>query len=323
MRPRIVLTRRLPHPVEERALATFDADLNRDDASYDTATLLARAANADALLVSPTERLDKDVIAKLPDRVRIIATYSVGYDHIDVAAAARRGITVTHTPDVLTESTADIAMLCLLGAARHAQDAERVLREGRWSRWSPTEFLGVELCGKTLGLYGMGRIGRAVARRARGFEMRIVYRDRERVPSELEEGAIFYPEEDAFLAQCDALSLHAPLTPETHHYLDARRIAKLKRGVVVVNTARGPLIDDAAMIEALRSGQVGAAGLDVYANEPKLAPGYLELPNVFLLPHIGSATVDARVGMGMRALDNLERFFAGGVPPHRVPPPSA
>jgi lactate dehydrogenase-like 2-hydroxyacid dehydrogenase len=311
---RIVVTRKLPPAVEARLERDYDALLNADDRTIAPAELLALAAGADALLVAPTERIDASVIERLPATVRIIASYSVGFDHIDAAAARRRGIVVTNTPDVLTEATADIAMLCLLGAARRVHEADQLLRSGRWRRWTPTELLGAELAGKRLGIFGMGRIGQALACRARGFGLELFYRDQRRLPPEHEHGASFVASEDEFLARSDFLSLHAPATPETHHFLNAQRIARLPAGAVVVNTARGTLVDDEALIAALRAQRIAAAGLDVYENEPRLDPRYLELPNVFLLPHLGSATVETRDAMGFRALDNLDAFFAGRTP---------
>jgi lactate dehydrogenase-like 2-hydroxyacid dehydrogenase len=317
-RPRVVVTRKLPAAVEARLARDYDAVLNADDRVIGADDLVSLARNADALLVAPTERIDASAIARLPASIRIIACYSVGFDHVDAAAAAGRAIAVTNTPDVLTEATADIAMLCLLGAARRAHEGDALIRSGQWGRWTPTELLGAELTGKRLGIFGMGRIGQAVARRARGFGLELVYCDQWKLAAKLVYGARFVPAVDEFLAQSDFLSLHAPATKETHHFLDAARIERLPDGAIVVNTARGTLVDDEALIAALRRRRVAAAGLDVFENEPKLHPGYLELPNVFLLPHLGSATVETRDAMGFRALDNLDAFFAGRTPPDQV-----
>jgi lactate dehydrogenase-like 2-hydroxyacid dehydrogenase len=313
-RARIVVTRKLPPAVETRLVRDYDAVLNADDRVIAVDELLHLAAGADGLLVAPTEHLDASAIARFPASVRIIASYSVGFDHIDALAARQRGIVVTNTPDVLTHATADIAMLCLLGAARRAHEADRMLRAGRWGRWTPTELLGAELAGKRLGIFGMGRIGQAVARRARGFDLEVLYHDQHRLPAEHEHGASFVAPVDELLARSNFLSLHAPATAETHHFLNAERIGRLPPGAVVVNTARGTLVDDEALIAALRTRRIAAAGLDVFENEPRLHPGYLELPNVFLLPHLGSATVETRDAMGFRALDNLDAFFAGKAP---------
>ena len=314
----VVLTRRLPPEVEARAARDYTVRDNPDDRPLDPPALLARAAGADGLLVCPADRLPAGLIAALPGSVRVIATFSVGTDHIDLAAAAARGITVTNTPDVLTEATAEIALLLMLAAARRGGEGERLVRAGAWSGWAPTQLLGLQLTGRRLGILGMGRIGQAVARRARAFGMAIHYSNRRRLPPELELGATFHADPEALPAQSDFLSLHCPATPETRHWLDAGCIARLPANAVVVNTARGNVVDDRALIAALREGRVFAAGLDVYENEPALCADYLDLPNVVLLPHLGSATIATRNAMGFRALDNLDSFFAGEQPPDRV-----
>jgi lactate dehydrogenase-like 2-hydroxyacid dehydrogenase len=243
--------------------------------------------------------------------VRAIATFSVGADHIDLAAARARGITVTNTPDVVTEATADIAMLCLLGAARRAFEAEALVRIGGWTGWTPTQLLGLDLNGAVLGIVGMGRIGRAVARRARGFGLQIHYHNRTRLAPDLEQGATFHDSLGSLLPHCRFLSLHCPGTPETRRMIDDRSLALLPRGAVLVNTARGALLDDEAVLAALSDRRLFAAGLDVYAGEPDLHPGYRSQRNCFLLPHLGSATVETRDAMGFRCLDNLDAIFAG------------
>ncbi len=225
---------------------------------------------------------------------------------------------MSNTPEVLTDATAEIALLLLLGAARRAYEGQEMLRSGGWTGWGPTQLMGRQLSGKRLGVVGMGRIGQAMARRARGFGVEIHYTDQRRLPPEKEEGAIFHPSVDALLPMSELLSLHAPSTPETRHLLDARRLALLPRGAIVVNTARGDLVDDEALIAALRSGQVGAAGLDVFQGEPALHPGYRSLPNTFLLPHMGSATIETREAMGFRALDNVDAVLSGRPAPDRV-----
>ncbi|HVP88575.1 MAG TPA: D-glycerate dehydrogenase [Casimicrobiaceae bacterium] len=317
-KPRVVATRKLPPAVEARLTRDYDAILNLDDRVIGADELVSLARGADALIVAPTERIDASLIARLPPSLRIIACYSVGFDNVDAAAAVKRGIAVTNTPDVLTEATADIAMLCLLGAARRAHEGDVLVRSGRWGRWTPTELLGAELNGKRLGIFGMGRIGQAMARRARGFGLKLLYCDQRKLPAKFAQGARFVADFDHFLAQCDILSLHAPATKETHHFLNTARIDRLPQGAIVVNTARGTLVDDDALIAALRTWRVAAAGLDVFENEPKLHRGYLELPNVFILPHLGSATVETRDAMGFRALDNLDAFFGGKTPRDRV-----
>lgn len=319
-KPVVFVTRKLPPEVEDRLRRDYRPVLNEDDAEYGPDDVIdgAARAKADAILTCSTEKYPADVIARLPDRVRILATFSVGYDHIDVAAARSRGLIVTNTPEVLTAATADITMLCILGAARRAQSAERVLREGRWGRWKPMGMLGVEVTGKRLGIFGMGRIGQAVAKRARGFDMEILYSNRNRLPADREQGATYYADPEEMLPHCDFISLNCPSSPETRHFLNDRRIALLPDGAVVVNTARGNVVDDEALIRALVSGKVAAAGLDVYEGEPDFDRRYLELDNAFLLPHIGSATVETRNAMGFRALDNLDAWFAGREPVDRV-----
>ncbi|MBP2314057.1 2-hydroxyacid dehydrogenase [Azospirillum soli] len=317
-RPVLVLTRHLPDAVEARAARDYDARLNPEDKALSGTDIAARAQGADGVLCSAGDRLDADAIKALPDSVRILATFSVGTDHIDLNAAKARGLVVTNTPDVLTDATADIALLLMLGAARRASEGERMIRAGAWTGWTPTQLLGTHLGGKRLGIIGMGRIGQAVARRARAFGMTIHYSNRKRLPAELEEGAVFHADPEAMLAVSDVLSLHFPATPETRHWLNAARIEKLPPGAVVVNTARGTVVDDEALIAALKTGRIAAAGLDVFENEPNLHPGYRGLENAFLLPHLGSATVETRNAMGFKALDNLDAFFAGAEPPDRV-----
>lgn len=317
-RPVVLATRKLPEAVETRLARDYAARLNPSDAVYDAEALLGHADGCDALLVSPTEALTKALIERLPERVRIIASFSVGYDHIDLKAAKARGIAVTNTPDVLTNATADIAMLLVLGAARRAGEGEALMRAGRWERWGPTHMLGTEVSGKRLGIVGFGRIGRAVARRARGFDMEIHYHDVVRAPREAESGAVFHRALETMLPLCDFLSLHCPSSEHTKGFLNAERIALLPDGAIVVNTARGDIVDDEALITALESGKLAAAGLDVYRGEPRIHPRYRTLVNTFLLPHLGSATRETRNAMGFRALDNLDAFFAGREPLDRV-----
>lgn len=310
MKPRLIVTRRLPESVEARIQGEFDAFLPAVDRPMPQDELLKLAQGADALLVTPTERIDKALIDALPASVKIIATFSVGYDHIDVPAAKAKGITVSHTPNVLTDATAEIALLLMLGAARRAHEGERMMRDNAWTGWTPTQLLGRQLTGKSLGILGMGRIGQAVAARARPFGLSIHYFNRSRLPAELEQGAVYHPDPESMLAHVDILSLNAPATPETHHFLNDRRIGLMKAGAIVVNTGRGALVDDEALIAALKTGRIAAAGLDVYENEPRVHPGYRDLPNCFLLPHLGSATFETRHAMGMMALDNIQAALA-------------
>lgn len=317
-KPVLLVTRRLPQPVEARASRDYEARLNPDDAPRTGEDIVRLAEGADAILCCPAERLDAATVARLPASVRAIATFSVGFDHIDLDAARARGIPVCHTPDVLSVATAECAMLLILAAARRAGEGERLVRSGNWTGWAPTQLLGTLVSGKRLGIFGMGRIGRELARMASGFGMEVHYRDQARLPPEVERGAIFHDADESFLAVCDVLSLHAPGGGGTRHWLNAGRIALLPRGAVVANAARGTLIDDAALIAALRSGQVAAAGLDVYNNEPRVDPGYFALENVVLLPHLGSATTDTRDAMGMLALDGIDAILAGRRPPNLV-----
>jgi lactate dehydrogenase-like 2-hydroxyacid dehydrogenase len=317
-KPILLVTRKLPEPVEARIAASYEARFNRDDVPLSPQELIARSAGADGILCTITDRLSTDVISALPASVRILATFSVGFEHIDLGAAKARGLMVTNTPGALTEATADITLLLLLGAARRAYEGESLVRSGNWRGWAPTQLLGTELHGKRIGIVGMGRIGQAVAKRAQGFGLEVHYTGRrERA---LPEGlaARFHPSDQTFLPLCDVLSLHLASTPETRRWLNAARIAQLPKGAIVVNSARGDLVEDDALIAALRSGHLSAAGLDVFAGEPALDPRYRDLPNTMLLPHLGSATIDTRCAMGFRALDNLDAFFADAVPPNRL-----
>ncbi|GBD43991.1 Glycerate dehydrogenase [bacterium HR40] len=317
-KPVVFVTRKLPEAVEARLLADYRPILNPDDRPYGPEELLEKAREADAILTCGTEKWPASLIERLPERVRIIATFSVGYEHIDIEACRRRGIVVTNTPEVLTEATADIALLCLLGAARRAYEAQRDLRAGRWTRWGATQYLGLGLQDRVLGIVGMGRIGRAVARRARGFGLRIHYHNRRRLPPELEAGATYHETLDAMLPHCQFLSVNCPGSPENVNLLDARRIALLPKGAVVVNTARGNIIEEKALLAAVKSGHLFAVGLDVYQNEPNVDPEWFGIDNAFLLPHIGSATIETRNAMGFCCLDNLDAFFAGKPVPNPV-----
>jgi len=310
--PKVFATRLMPEDVEARFRSEFDAQPNETDAPLDSAAIVARAQGCRAIICSPTEKMDAETIAALPKSVEILATFSVGCDHIDLKAAKARGLIVTNTPDVLTDATADTTILCLLGAARMAQESEATLRAGKWGRWAPRDMLGVHMSGKRLGIVGMGRIGQAVARRAKGFDMTIMYHNRRQLEGSDDQGATFYARAEDMLPLCDFLAL------TTKHWLNAERIALLPDRAVVANTARGPVVVDDALIDALKSGKVFAAGLDVFTGEPKLDPRYLDLPNAFLLPHVGSATVETRNDMGFRCLDNLAAHFAGQPLPSRV-----
>ena len=314
----VLFTRRLPDAVERRAARDYQLIANPDDRPLTADEIVSRSQEADAIVCCVADKMTAVVFSRLPPRVRIVASFGVGTEHLDLAAAKARGVVVTNTPEVLTDATAEVALLLLLGAARRAFEGQDTLRSGRWTGWTPTQLMGHQLSGKRLGVVGMGRIGQAMARRARGFGVEIHYTDQARLPPEKEEGAIFHPTIDELLPLSQLLSLHAPSTPETRHLLDARRLALLPRGAIVVNSARGDLVDDEALIAALRSGQVGAAGLDVFQGEPAVHPGYRTLENTFLLPHMGSATIETREAMGFRALDNVDAVLAGRAARDRV-----
>lgn len=316
--PIVLVTRKLPQAVEARLSRDYQPRLNAADQVYTSDELVELAQGADAIMPCHTEKLSASVIAGLPDSIRAITSFSVGFDHIDLEAARARGIIVTNTPEVLSDATAEIAMLLLLGAARRAHEGEQMIRTDNWSDWSATYKLGVQVTGKRLGILGMGRVGQIMARRARGFDMEVHYYNRKRLDADVEAGAIYHSSVEALLPHCDFLSIHCPATPETHHLLNAERISLLPESAVVVNTARGAVVDDDALIEALRSGRLFAAGLDVFNNEPNIDPRYRALENTFLLPHIGSASRETRDAMGFRALDNLDAIFAGREPRDRL-----
>ncbi|MCW9079501.1 MAG: D-glycerate dehydrogenase [Gammaproteobacteria bacterium] len=314
----VLVTRKLPQAVEARLARDYDARFNTEDRVYSSDELVELAADAEAIIPCHTEKLSAELIARLPKSVRAICSFSVGYDHIDLAAAKARGICVTNTPEVLSDATAEIAVLLMLGAARRVYEGERQIRTETWADWSATYQLGLQVTGKRLGILGMGRVGQIMARRARGFDMQIHYYNRHRLAPELEQGAVYHDSVEALLPHCDFLSIHCPATPETHHLLNAQRIALLPDEAVVVNTARGAVVDDEALIAALRTGKLFAAGLDVFNNEPSIDSRYKELENAFLLPHVGSATRETRDAMGFRALDNLDAIVSGLEPRDRL-----
>ena len=318
MKPVILVTRKLPEAVEQRLERDYDPRLNPDDRLYNKDKIIELAEGADAILPCHTEHMSADVIGRLPDSIRAIANFSVGFDHVDLEAARTRGIIVTNTPDVLSDATAELTILLMLGAARRASEGERLVRSGGWKDWSPSFMVGTQMTGKRLGIIGLGRVGQVTALRARGFGMEIHYHDLGRLPPEAETGAVFHQSVEDLLPQCDFLAIHCVANPETEGLLNAERLALLPGGAIVVNAARGAIVDDDALIEALKSGRLKAAGLDAYNNEPNIHPGYKELTNVFLMPHIGSATAETRDAMGFRALDNLDAIFAGGEPKDRV-----
>lgn len=317
-KPVVLVTRKLPDAVEARLARDYEARLNPTDALYESEHLIERARGADAILPCHTEKFTADVFKRLPDTVRIIANFSVGYDHVDTDAAKKAGVVVTNTPDVLSDATAEIVILLMLGAARRAGEGERLVRTAAWKDWSPAFMVGTQITGKTLGVVGLGRVGKVVARRARGFDMDVLYHNPTRKSEAEEEGATYCESLEALLPRCDVVSLNAPNLPSTRGMMNAERLALMKDGAILVNAARGTLVDDDALIAGLKAGKPAAAGLDVFNNEPDIDTRYKDLPNTFLLPHIGSATAQTREAMGFRALDNLDAFFAGEEPGDRV-----
>ena len=317
-KPVLLIPRKLAPAVLARAQATYDVILNEDDHVMTRDELVAACQNVDAVLPCHSEHFNAEVVAAMPARLKIIANHSVGVDHVDLGAAKARGIVVTNTPDVLSDATAEIAMLCMLGAARRGSEGDRMVREGRWNFWSPAFMVGRQVTGRRFGVLGMGRVGQITADRARGFGMEIHYHNRSRLSPDKEKGAIFHDTVESLLAVSDVLSLHCPSTPETTGLINARTLDLLPERAILVNTARGALVDEDALVAALKSGRLFAAGLDVFRDEPGGNPALADLDNVFMLPHIGSATFETRDAMGFRALDNLDAFFAGDAPVDRL-----
>lgn len=317
-KPILVVTTHFVEPVETRLSNEFEVRRKTDGMPFQVGELLAAAEGADALFITPFDRLDADFFQRVSASVKVISTYSVGVDHIDLQAAAQRHIAIGYTPTAVTDATADIAMLLLLGASRRAFEAQELLRTGEWTLPRSGALLGRQLTGKVLGILGMGRIGQAVAKRARAFGMRIHYSNPQQLLEEKAGDAVFHADPLELLGVSQFLSLHVPETEETHHFLNAQTIALLPPGAIVINTARGGLIVDNDLIAALKSGRVAAAGLDVYEGEPKLNPGYAGLRNTFLLPHMGTATVESRTQMAMVALDNIDAVLTGKPAPSLV-----
>ena len=305
---------------DKKVLARRDYEVivNEADTPGTAAEIIAISAKVDGMIPCHSEHFSADVVAQLDPRLKIVANHSVGVDHCDLAALKAAGIVVTNTPDVLSDATAEIAMLLMLGAARHAVAGDRIVRQGQWDSWSPSFMVGKQMTGARLGIIGMGRVGRAFAAKARGFDMEIHYHNRTRLAPDEEHGAVFHADVESLLEVADFLSLHCPATPDTTNLLNAERLALLPAGAVVVNTARGALIDEDALLAALKSGHVAAAGLDCFKVEPGGNPAFAAHENVFMLPHIGSATRATRDAMGFRALDNLDAFFAGKEPGDRL-----
>jgi gluconate 2-dehydrogenase len=316
-RLKLLVTRRVFPEVLEHLGSHFDIISNQDDEEWSAEELRRRAADRDALFVVASDRVDRALLDSVPS-LRIVSTGSVGHNHIDLETCAARGIVVGNTPDVLTEATADMAWTLLMAAARRVSESERWLREGHWKRWAFEQFLGADLHGSTLGIIGMGRIGSAVARRARGFDMTVLYNNRSRADNEAELGAS-YVERDELLTRADHVVLVLPYSPATHHTIGERELSLMKPNATLVNIARGGIVDDKALARALEEGRIGAAGLDVYENEPAVEPSLLAAPHVVLTPHIGSSTRSSRLGMAMLAADNLIAFAEGRPLPAQVP----
>lgn len=311
---RLWITRRLSDATLERAARDYEVVINHDDTPGTAAELIAASAEFDAIIPCHSEHFSADVVAQFSDRVKIVANHSVGVDHCDLPALKARGIAVTNTPDVLSDATAELAMLLMLGAARHAVAGDRIVRTGAWDSWSPAFMVGKQVTGARLGIIGMGRVGRAFAAKARGFDMEIHYYNRSELSADQAKGAIYHTTVESLLGVADFLSLHCPATPDTANLMNDARFSLLPRGAVVVNTARGALVDEAALLAALGTGQIAAAGLDCFQVEPGGNPAFASHDNIFMLPHIGSATRQTRDAMGFRALDNLDAFFAGQTP---------
>ena len=319
-KPLVVITRKLPDAIETRLMELFDVRLNVDDEAMSEAELTEAVKTADVLVPTITDTIDAKLIAAAGKKLKLIANYGTGVDHVDLAAAREKGITVTNTPDVLTEDTADMTMALILAVPRRLVEGERIVRSGDWSGWSPTWMLGHRIFGKRLGIIGMGRIGQAVARRARGFGLSIHYHNRNRVHEEIENEleATYWESLDQMLAHMDFVSVNCPHTPATYHLLSARRLKLLQPHAVIVNTARGEVIDENALTQVLQSGDIAGAGLDVFEHAPAVNPKLLALDNVVLLPHMGSATFEGRGDMGEKVVINIQTFVDDHTPPDRV-----
>ena len=320
VKPLVIVTRKLPDAIETRMRELFDTRLNDDDHPFSKAELVAAVAEADVLVPTVTDRIDAGVLSQAGPRLRLIANFGAGVDHIDLATARQRGMTVTNTPGVLTEDTADMTMAMILALPRRLSEGERLVRAGKWSGWGPTFMLGHRVSGRRLGIVGMGRIGQAVARRARGFGMAIHYHNRKRLHPDIEGEleATYWESLDQMLARMDVVSLHCPHTPGTYHLLSAQRLALLPKHAYVVNAARGEVIDEGALARMLQKGDLAGAALDVFEHEPAVNSKLLTMENALLLPHLGSATIEGRTDMGEKVLINIKTFIDGHAPPDRV-----
>ena len=319
-KPRVVVTRKLPDPIETRMMELFDVQLNLTDEAMSKADLIEAVKTADVLVPTVTDRIDAAILSQAAENLQLVANYGTGIDHIDLATARQRGIIVTNTPDVLTEDTADMTMGLILAVSRRLTEGERRLRSGDWHGWAPTSMLGHRIYGKRLGIVGMGRIGQALACRARGFGLSIHYHNRHKLHEEIEQEleATHWESLDQMLARMDVISVNCTHTPATYHLLSARRLKLLQGHAVIVNTSRGEVIDENALTRMLVAGEIGGAGLDVFEHEPAVNPKLVALDNVVLLPHMGSATFEGRIDMGEKVLINIKTFIDGHNPPDRV-----
>lgn len=313
----VYVSRALPDPVMAAIRARFTLVGEPLDAAPSPSALQSGLSQSAAAIVTLTDRLDETVLAAAP-RLKIVANYAVGYNNVDVDAARRLGIVVTNTPDVLTDATADLTWALILAAARRVVEGDRLVRSGQWTGWTPTQLLGAAVAGRTLGIIGMGRIGQAVAQRAAGFRMNVCYCSRRPVGHPPAGAAWMFLPLSALLERSDFVSIHVPLTPETRHLIGAPELAKMRRGAILVNTARGPIVDESALVTALNKGEISGAGVDVFEEEPRVCPGLTSLPQVVLLPHLGSATMEARIEMGMTCIRNIEAVLAGRPAPNRI-----
>ncbi len=320
--PLVIVTRKLPDVIETRMMELFDAKLNDDDTPMGREELVEAMQQCEVLVPTVTDRIDSATLARAGEQLKLIANYGTGVDNIDVEAAYKRGITVTNTPGVLTEDTADMTMALILAVSRRLTEGERLARSGEWTGWTPTSMLGHRINGKRIGILGMGRIGSAVATRAKGFGLAIHYHNRRRVHETLENEleATYWESLDQMLSRVDIVSVNCPHTPATYHLLSARRLKLLRQHAIVVNCSRGEVIDEPALTRMLRNKEIGGAGLDVFEHEPQINPKLLELDNVVLLPHMGSATIEGRQDMGEKVIINIKTFADGHRPPDRVLP---
>jgi len=318
---KVYITRRIPEPGIEMIRKEHEVEINPYDRVLTREELLQAVKGKDGILCLLTDKIDAEVFDAAGPQLKVVSNYAVGYDNIDVKEATKRGIVVTNTPGVLTETTADLAWALILATARRIVEADKFTRAGKYEGWAPMLFLGQDVYGKTLGIIGMGRIGQAVARRAKGFNMKVLYNDIRRIPEEIEkELNATFVSLDELLEQSDFVSLHTYLSPETYHLINEERLRKMKKTAYLINTSRGPVVDESALVRALKEGWIAGAGLDVYEFEPKLVPGLAECENAVLLPHIASASVETRTKMATMAAENLLAVLAGKMPPNPVNP---